>query len=68
MATAQLPKTMRGVVQNAEGGVEVLEYKTDLPLPELKDGEVLIKNQFGGVNYIDTFVFLPNHKCEARTD
>ena len=59
---------MCGVVQNAEGGVEVLEYKTDLPLPELKDGEVLIKNQFGGVNYIDTFVFLPNHKCEARTD
>lgn len=47
---------MRGVVQNDEGGVEVLEYKTDLPLPQLKDGEVLIKNQFGGVNYIDTCV------------
>lgn len=47
---------MRGVVQNAEGGVEALEYKADLPLPQLKDGEVLIKNQFGGVNYIDTCV------------
>ena len=54
MATASLPKTMRGVVQTANGGVEVLEYRTDLPLPTLKDDEVLIKNEYCGVNYIDT--------------
>jgi len=46
---------MKGVVINKTGGVEVLEYKTDLPLPELKDGQVLIKNDFIGVNYIDTY-------------
>ena len=55
MASSSLPKTMKGVVINKTGGVEVLEYKTDLPLPELKDGQVLIKNDFIGVNYIDTY-------------
>ncbi len=54
MATAGLPKTMRGIIMHNEGGTEVLEYKTDLPLPELKEGEVLIRNEFAGVNYIDT--------------
>jgi hypothetical protein len=51
---AEIPKVMKGVVINKTGGVEVLEYKTDLPVPEPKEGEVLIKNEFSGVNYIDT--------------
>lgn len=38
-----------------EGGVEVLEYRDDLPLPTLQPGEILIKNEFAGVNYIDTY-------------
>jgi len=46
---------MKGVIISKTGGVEVLEYKTDLPLPELKEGQVLIKNNFIGVNYIDTY-------------
>ena len=43
------------------GGVEVLEYKTDLPVPTPKEGEVLVKNDFIGINYIDTYLPLyPN--------
>lgn len=47
---------MKGVQISKTGGVEVLEYKTDLPMPEPKEGEVLVKNDFIGVNYIDTYV------------
>lgn len=51
---ASLPTTMKGVIIEKTGGVEVLQHKTDFPLPELKDGEVLVKNDFVGVNFIDT--------------
>jgi len=32
-----------------------LEYKTDLPVPVPKEGEVLVRNEFIGINYIDTY-------------
>jgi len=54
MATST-PKTMKGVLIEKTGGVEVLEYKTDLPVPTPKEGEVLVKNDFIGINYIDTY-------------
>ncbi|KAI9052878.1 hypothetical protein LZ554_003150 [Drepanopeziza brunnea f. sp. 'monogermtubi'] len=54
MATS-IPKTMKGVLMEKTGGVEVLQYKTDLPVPTPKAGEVLVKNDFIGVNYIDTY-------------
>ena len=53
MAT-EIPNTMFGVVIEKPGGVDVLQYKTDLPVPEIKDGELLVKNEYIGVNYIDT--------------
>ncbi|KAG0652710.1 NADPH:quinone reductase [Hyphodiscus hymeniophilus] len=46
---------MKGVLIEKTGGVEVLEYKTDLPIPTPKEGEVLVKNDFIGINYIDTY-------------
>jgi NADPH:quinone reductase len=52
MATS-VPKTMKGVIIEKTGGTDVLQYKTDLPVPEPKEGEVLVKNEFIGVNYID---------------
>ena len=45
---------MSGILIEAPGGVEVLQWKTDLPVPELKEGQVLVKNEWVGVNYIDT--------------
>lgn len=54
MATG-IPKTMCGVLIEKTGGSEVLQYKTDLPVPTLSAGEVLIKNSFIGINYIDTY-------------
>jgi len=52
---ASLPKTMKGVLIEKTGGVEVLQYKNDLPVPVPKEGEVLVKNDFIGINYIDTY-------------
>ena len=52
---ASLPSTMRGVQISKTGGTEVLDYLTDLPVPTPKTGEVLVKNSFIGINYIDTY-------------
>lgn len=54
-----IPKSMSGILIEETGGVDQLHWKTDLPVPELKDGEVLVRNEFIGVNYIDTSVPLP---------
>jgi NADPH2:quinone reductase len=45
---------MKAVVIEKTGGTDVLQYKTDVPVPQPKDGEVLVKNDFIGINYIDT--------------
>ena len=56
MSSQSIPKTMKGVLVEKTGGVEVLEYRTDLPVPQPKEGQLLIKNEVCGINYIDTFV------------
>lgn len=53
MATS-LPKTMKGVWIEKTGGTDVLQYREDIPVPEVKEGEVLVKNEYIGINYIDT--------------
>jgi NADPH2:quinone reductase len=50
---------MKGVWIEKTGGTEVLQYKTDIPVPEPKEGQVLVKNEYIGINYIDTFVLPP---------
>lgn len=66
MATS-MPKSMKGVLIEKTGGVEVLQYKTDLPLPAVGEGQVLVKNDFIGINYIDTYVLLPHLFCASST-
>ncbi|KAH7561691.1 hypothetical protein BM1_02795 [Bipolaris maydis] len=50
---ASIPKTMKAVYIEKVGGTDVLQYN-DVPVPEPKEGEVLVKNEFIGINYIDT--------------
>lgn len=45
---------MRAVRIHRTGGPEVLSYE-DVPVPEPKKGEVLVKLEAAGVNYIDTY-------------
>lgn len=51
---ASIPSTMKGVIIEKTGGSDVLQYKTDLPVPQPKEGQILVKNDYLGVNYIDT--------------
>lgn len=53
--STSIPETMKGVLCTAVGGPEVLEYKTDLPVPKPGKGQVLVKNSYMGINYIDTY-------------
>jgi NADPH:quinone reductase-like Zn-dependent oxidoreductase len=36
---------MKAILIEKTGGPDVLQYKTDVPVPEPKDGEVLVKNE-----------------------
>ena len=56
MTSVSIPKTMKGVQMKNTGGPEVLQYKTGLPVPVPQGGEVLVKNDFIGINYVDVFV------------
>ncbi|KAI0392377.1 hypothetical protein F5Y17DRAFT_360484 [Xylariaceae sp. FL0594] len=54
-AMAPTPHTMKAIFINKTGGTEVLEHKTDVPVPTPIDGQILVKNDFVGVNFIDTY-------------
>jgi NADPH:quinone reductase len=45
--------TMKAVQITKPGGVEALQYN-DVPIPEPAKGQVLVKNAYTGVNFIDT--------------
>lgn len=48
-------RNMKAIQIKQNGGLEVLEH-VDLPIPQLKNPEdILVKNKYIGVNYIDTY-------------
>lgn len=53
--SSSLPSTMKAILVEQTGGPEVLQFKTDYPVPAPKEGEVLVKNSISGINYIDTY-------------
>ncbi|OJJ50891.1 hypothetical protein ASPZODRAFT_148279 [Penicilliopsis zonata CBS 506.65] len=50
-----LPTTMKAVLVEQTGGPEVLQFKTDYPVPTPAEGQLLVKNNICGINYIDTY-------------
>ncbi|KAL7523935.1 hypothetical protein ACHAXR_000368 [Thalassiosira sp. AJA248-18] len=47
---------MKAVVVETTGGIDALNYKTDHPTPDvLPAGHALVKNEFAGLNFIDTY-------------
>ncbi|OHE92587.1 NADPH2:quinone reductase [Colletotrichum orchidophilum] len=52
---SSLPHTMNGIQIPRTGGPEVLDHRTDLALPTLAEGQVLVRNEYAGINYIDTY-------------
>ena len=53
MKSENIPKTMHAVLLTGHGGLEKLEYKTDIKVPIPKDDEVLIKVSAAGINNTD---------------
>lgn len=53
MKKIEIPKKMSGVWLTGHGGFEVLDYREDIPVPEINADEVLIKVGACGVNNTD---------------
>ncbi|KAG5998678.1 hypothetical protein E4U52_006474 [Claviceps spartinae] len=49
-----IPRTMKAIQITETGGPSILQLK-DVPVPEPSASQVLVKNEFSGVNYIDTY-------------
>ena len=50
---SNLPKTMNAVLLTGHGGMEKLEYRSDVEVPIPKDDEVLINVKAAGINNTD---------------
>lgn len=59
MAISSIPKMMTGVSIDKHGGSEVLQIKHDLLVPQPDDDQILIKTEYSGINFIDTYVNHP---------
>jgi len=47
---------VRGLTISAHGGLDQLEYRTDLPKPEPKRGEIRVRVKAAALNHLDLFV------------
>ena len=47
---------MRGLTISAHGGLDQIEYRTDLVKPEPKRGEIRVRVRAGALNHLDLFV------------
>ncbi|TKW54534.1 putative quinone oxidoreductase [Colletotrichum tanaceti] len=54
-SSSSVPQTTNGIRISRTGGTDVLDHHTDLPVPVPAAGEVLVRNAYAGVNYIDTY-------------
>ncbi|KAK2687860.1 hypothetical protein QWA68_013718 [Fusarium oxysporum] len=51
----QIPSIQRAIVVEKTGGPEVLEYRTDYPVPKPKSGHILVRNTISSISFIDTY-------------
>jgi len=58
---------VRALTISANGGLDQLEYRTDLPIPEPGEGEVRIRVTAAALNHLDLFVLqgLPGAQVKA---
>jgi len=66
LASAELPKTMKAIVAHEYGGPEALKYE-DVPVPEPKDNEILVRVIASGVNPADPLILNGKYAKEFGT-
>jgi len=49
------PATMKAVVVHENGPADNLKYEDGWATPSLTDGQVMVKNEYTGINFIDTY-------------
>jgi NADPH2:quinone reductase len=54
-AMSTVPATMRAAVVRETGAADVLKVESDYAVPTIADGQVLVKNEYSGINFIDTY-------------
>lgn len=50
-----IPSTMKAAVVRETGDAHALKVESDFPTPEVKPGGVIVKNEYAGINFIDTY-------------
>lgn len=64
----QLPETMAAVLLTGHGGLDRLEYRTDVPVPRPAPGEVVIRVAACGMNNTDVWVRQGAYGTESDPD
>lgn len=52
---SSIPSTMKAAVIREPGDAHALLVESDFPTPTMGAGQVIVKNQFAGINFIDTY-------------
>ncbi|SCU84037.1 LAMI_0C05930g1_1 [Lachancea mirantina] len=52
---SSLPSVQKVVLIRETGGLEVLRFEDNFPVPEISSDEILIKNKYAGINYIESY-------------
>lgn len=52
---SHIPSVQKVVLIREVGGPEVLRFEEDFPVPNINADEVLIKNKFSGINFIESY-------------
>lgn len=52
---SSIPSTMKAGVIRELGDADVLKVEANYPAPSLESGKVLVRNEYAGLNFIDTY-------------
>ena len=55
MSATTIPSTMKAVVVRELGDASALQVESSYPVPTLSAGQILVKNEYAGLNFIDTY-------------
>lgn len=55
MSSSAIPSVQKVVLIRETGGPEVIRYEEDFPVPKISENELLIKNSYAGVNFIEAY-------------
>lgn len=53
--TSNIPEKQAVVYYDQTGGPEVLKYSKDFPVPKINENEILVKNSYAGINFIEVY-------------